>query len=249
MPCLAVEASVLDAARRLAETPSVCETILVLADGGTALAPPPGVRIARAPLGRASQMNAGARLARGERLLFLHGDSRILPGDVETWCDVAARNPNAAVAGRLTFRSCRPVYRVFERLAWVRDRIAPLPLGDQGLLLPRDLFERLGGFADEPLFEDVALTLALRRRRALVVSDVPVATSADRFERRGPIRCLLENALLLGGYRLGLSPRRLARHYYGAPYLTRWLEADPTRCGATPSTRRRVDAAVPEDAR
>lgn len=172
-----------------------------------------GVRGLRAPQGRARQMNAGASVARGEILLFLHADTR-LP---ETALATAARLvDNGARAGAfgLAIDSPRVSIRLIARAATLRARYLGLPYGDQGLFLRRDLFEGLGGFADLPLMEDVEFVRRLARNGVRpVVARESVVTSARRFERLGPLACTLRNWTLLSLYLLGAPPARLARFY------------------------------------
>ena len=170
-----------------------------------------------APRGRASQCNAGAALARGDNLLFLHADTRLPAGAFQA---AAAALDGRADAGAfsLSIRSKDPRLRLIAALATWRSRLFALPYGDQGLFLRRDLFEAMGGYPDIPLMEDVALVRALRRAGGrIVILPQRVATSARRWQAEGILRATLRNLALFTLYSLGVSPRRLARHYPPLP--------------------------------
>ena len=97
--------------------------------------------------------------------------------------------------------------------AQIRDRLGGLPYGDQGLLVRASLFERLGGFPDYPVMEDVALLRAVRRNTALRRLSSPVVVSARRWKKEGPVRTCVRNVALIAAYLSGVSPHRLARWY------------------------------------
>lgn len=175
----------------------------------------PGVRFVTGPRGRASQMNRGAASATGDWLLFLHADSRPDPG----WIDAireAGRTPEV-VAGSFRFAldSSDRRARLIEAGVRTRVAIAGLPYGDQGLFVRRDVFERLGGYRDFPLMEDVDLVRRLARAGRLQHSTQRVVTSARRWETQGWTRRSAGNALGLTLYFLGASPAFLARRYSG----------------------------------
>ncbi len=209
---------------------------------------PGRVRWLHAPLGRASQMNAGAQAARGEFLLFVHADTRIETASVEHLVAALRREPSAAFAFSLCFDDPGTGPRRLARLAtWWGDRF-PLPLGDQGLALSRHGFVQLGGFPDEPLFEDFVLVRALKRRTRVRILPDRVRTSGNRFRRLGTLRTLTANGLLLLLFQLGVPARRLVRGYYGPDYLRRWLAASPARAtGRVPesSFRARLTRLLP----
>ena len=164
--------------------------------------------------GRARQMNAGAGVARGRWLLFLHVDTR-LPGSMPRW---VARNQSQHAAWgffplRLTGQ--RWPFRLIERAINWRSRFTRVATGDQCLWVRRDLFRQLGGFGELPLREDVALSKRLRRRaRPLLWSD-PVVTSSRRWESRGIWRTVLLMWWLRLLYTFGVSTHYLRRLYYG----------------------------------
>ena len=214
---------------RYARHRRVREVIVVVPDEVAPGRHPPGVRVIRAPMGRASQMNAGARIARGAHLLFLHGDTEIDADGLEGVAASLDGEPDGAFALSLAFRSEARIYRTLERAAAWRDRMRPFPLGDQGLAVSRTRFHSLGGFPDEPLFEDVVLLRRLRRSGPVGVLAARARTGVERFQRRGVLRTLAANLALVLLQAVGVPPRTLVRWYYGPEYLERWTDAAPGR--------------------
>jgi rSAM/selenodomain-associated transferase 2 len=192
---------------------------LILVDGGStdetvALAAPAVDRMLSAPRGRASQMNAGARAASGDVLWFLHADSRLPPGAAET---LLAACRAGATWGRFDVRLSgrQPVLRLVERTMNLRSRLTGIATGDQGIFVTRGAFDRVGGFPDIPLMEDIALSKALRRQASAACLGPRILTSSRRWEARGPVRTVLLMWGLRLAYALGADPRRLARLYGG----------------------------------
>jgi rSAM/selenodomain-associated transferase 2 len=174
----------------------------------------PGVRLVSAARGRGSQMNAGARVASGDVLLFLHADVA-LPPDAATWVARMLADP-AVVAG--AFRTWtvadmgRSCLGPLLHLADLRSRYTRLPYGDQALFVRREAFERVGGFPDQPLMEDWELSRRLGRIGRIATAPAAVRVSGRRFLSR-PIRSAVLMRLFPLLYRLGVPPRVLARLY------------------------------------
>lgn len=228
--CLDVVIPALNAAGRLAATLGSLEPgrsagllreILVVdggsTDGTPRLAEARGARILHAPRGRGRQLRLGGEAASADWLLFLHADTRLLPGWVEAAATfihgtpAASSEPRAAVF-RLRFDDAAPAARRLERVVTWRTRVLGLPYGDQGLLIARGFYQALGGFAPVPLMEDVDLVRRIGRRR-LVLLDAEALTSADRYRRGGYAGRSLRNLSILALYFCGVSPERLARLY------------------------------------
>jgi rSAM/selenodomain-associated transferase 2 len=189
---------------------------VILVDGGDdrALAPlavETHARLIRAAPPRARQMNAGAAIAGGTWLLFLHADSR-LP---DHWREAVRHVPNEAIGGWFRFALDDPAWqaRMIERgVAW-RIRLFRLPYGDQGLFVRRDTFHALGGFRDLPLLEDVEIVRRLVKAGRVVELPLPLVTSARRWRRDGWFRRSARNLAIVSCYFAGISPARLARWY------------------------------------
>lgn len=195
---------------------------VVVVDGGSrdatiAIARRAGVRVLVAPRGRGSQLNAGARAATGDVLLFLHADTT-LPGDAIAWVHRALADAGT-VAGAFRVRTVADAgpnwLGPLLRLADLRSHLTRLPYGDQAVFVRRTAFERVGGFPDQPLLEDVELARRLRRVGRIRTVPATVLVSGRRFLAR-PLRTALAMRAFPLLYRLGVSPARLAR-LYGDP--------------------------------
>jgi rSAM/selenodomain-associated transferase 2 len=170
-----------------------------------------GATVLDSERGRGNQCNAGAMVATGDILLFLHADTS-LPQDsfkkLETFFSVPSHNIG-------TFKiSFKPVNWLLDFISWFSnfDTIFTR-FGDQCIVLRRRLLEAIGGFPDWPLFED--LRLLQKARRVTKIHSLPgsVETSSRRFLENGVVRQLLWNAWLITLYLLGKSPERLAAMY------------------------------------
>lgn len=171
------------------------------------------VRWIEAPAGRALQLNAGARAARGDRLCFVHADSRLPAASLRA---LLARDFDESSVHYfdLRFLPDGPALMALNRLgAFVRSRWLSMPFGDQGLSLARALFERLGGF-DERLDcgEDHDLVWRARRAGARIVPlRAPIYTSARRYAERGWWRTTARHLWLTAAQARHFSARNSAR--------------------------------------
>jgi rSAM/selenodomain-associated transferase 2 len=167
-----------------------------------------------APRGRAVQMNRGAARASGEILLFLHVDSRLPEGAMESILE--ALSEPSRLWGRFDVRLSgdRWLFRVIATCMNLRSHFTGIVTGDQGLFVRRQVFEQAGGYAAVPLMEDVDLSRRLRRRSWPVRLRRPLVTSSRRWEQQGAVRTILMMWWLRLRYFLGDSPENLARIYY-----------------------------------
>jgi rSAM/selenodomain-associated transferase 2 len=174
----------------------------------------PQVRLLASPRGRARQMNAGARAARGDVLLFLHADT-LLPDDALAAVEAAVGDPGV-VAGRfdVRFDNPRPVFRMIAWFMNQRSRWSGISTGDQAIFVRREVFEALGGYPDMALMEDVELCRRLKRRGRLAALRLRVTTSARKWEREGAVRTILLMWALRLLHMAGVPPARLHRWYY-----------------------------------
>jgi rSAM/selenodomain-associated transferase 2 len=192
-------------------------TEVVVADGGSrdatrSLAAPLADRVIEAPRGRAAQMNAGARAASGDTLLFLHADTLLPPGAVEAVARGLARGHewgrfDVAIAG------ADPMLSVVAMFMNARSRLTSVATGDQAMFATRAAFDAAGGFPEIPLMEDVALSKALARRSRPACLRDRVVTSGRRWERGGTLRTIVLMWRLRLAFALGADPHRLARRY------------------------------------
>jgi hypothetical protein len=172
-------------------------------------------RVVESPRGRGRQLNAGAAGAAGELLLFLHADC-LLPADARAAIERAFAEPAVGCAAfRHRIDSPRWPLRLISaadnfRAGWLRR-----PYGDQGLVVRRELFHRVGGYPDVPILEDVLLVQRLRRVAKYRLLDATLLTDARRWERRGVCKTTAINWCVLAGAACGVSYERLARWYRG----------------------------------
>lgn len=188
---------------------------VIVADGGStddtvAIARRCGARVVESPPGRGRQMNRGGKDAWGEVVLLLHADTRLPEGYVEVVESTLAQPGVVAGAFRLGIDAAGWAYRWVEQGANWRTRVRGLPYGDQAIFLKRENFASLGGFIDLPVMEDYVLACALRRRGRIRLTGERVVTSARRWQEHGVWRTTLRHQAIVLGYRLGVSPQRLA---------------------------------------
>ncbi|MBK8906592.1 MAG: TIGR04283 family arsenosugar biosynthesis glycosyltransferase [Rhodospirillales bacterium] len=192
---------------------------VVVADGGSAdstcrIAVEGGARVVVASRGRGRQLAAGARVAVGAWLLFLHADTRLPRGWRAVVATFAESPENVGRAGYFRFAlddDAAAARRLEAAVAW-RCRRLGLPYGDQGLLIARRFYEGLGGYQPMPLMEDVDLVRRIGKRR-LVELGATAVTSAERYRRDGYGRRAARNAMCLGLYTAGVPPHLIARFY------------------------------------
>ncbi len=165
--------------------------------------------------GRARQMNAGAAASRSEVLLFLHADT-LLPPNARAEIE-AALTDATCVGGRFDVRFERDAGLpwLIARMMNLRSRWTGIATGDQAIFVRRAAFERLGGFQDIPLMEDVDFTRRLKQAGPMAALRVQAVTSFRRWDAGGPVRTILMMWALRFLYWIGISPERL-RHLYGA---------------------------------
>ena len=201
----------------LLATEIVNEVIVVdggSSDGTVRVAQAAGARVIMAKRGRGSQLAAGAVASSGQWLLFLHADCRLEP-DWEARVRAFLALPEAAErAGYFDFAldDAAPAARRLERMVAWRCRWLALPYGDQGLLIARSLYDRVGGFSQLPLMEDVDLVRRLGRARLARIGGRCIA-SARRYRRDGYWRRSVRNLCCLALYLSGLPPNRILRFY------------------------------------
>ncbi len=164
--------------------------------------------------GRGTQMNAGAALAQGQVLLFLHADTELPHQALQHILNMLQSNTVVAGAFDFAIDSPRRSLNWISRGASWRSRATCIPYGDQAIFMMRDTFERLEGYADFPILEDVDLMRRLKHKGGTIgiICD-RVLVSARRWEQEGIIFCTLRNWLLLFLYYLGISPHHLAQWY------------------------------------
>jgi rSAM/selenodomain-associated transferase 2 len=195
---------------------------VIVVDGGSrdhtrAIADNSGADVVETSAGRGTQLARGAALARSSWLLFLHADTVLEEGweaEAVRLIRRVERRDLPLSAGTFRFRLNDRGYkpRAIEMLVRARCAALALPYGDQGLLIPRQLFDEIGGYREMPIMEDVDIVRRLGRRR-LVHLQARAITSADRFKRDGYLARALRNQVCLALYGCGVPAQRIVRLY------------------------------------
>lgn len=165
----------------------------------------PGVRCILSAKGRGAQMNAGAAAAQGDLLLFLHIDTRLPPGAILALAAAAAAGLQAG-AFRHSFAAADWRLRLISAGHNLKCRLTRIYYGDHAIFVRRDVFERVGGFPEVPLLEDVIFCQRLRRVVRPVLLPQVVTTDARRFLQRGVWRTTGRALFILARHALGLTP-------------------------------------------
>lgn len=215
---------------------------VIVADGGSLdatieIARRRGVRVITAERGRGSQMHAGASIARGQVLWFLHADT-IPPADAPQQIIEALKSPEVVLGNfTITFDGQSRAARF---LTWLYPHLRKIGLcyGDSAIFLRRETYERVGGFRPFPIFEDLELVKRLRRSGRMVHLASAVVCSSRRFERRSFVLQFTRWSMMHVLYWLGVNPHLLGRHY--AP-IRRPITLEPQ----APSASRSLDLPRP----
>ncbi|MGJ8629012.1 MAG: TIGR04283 family arsenosugar biosynthesis glycosyltransferase [Sulfitobacter sp.] len=186
---------------------------LIVSDGGSvdatgAIAQAWGGQIVQGPPSRGGQLRRGCAVAKADWLLVLHADTVLSAG----WAKVIAGHLTSARGGwfQLAFDNAGIPGRLVAGWANLRSKMG-LPYGDQGLILPRALYDAVGGYPDQPLMEDVALARALKGQ--LVGLPIIAKTSASKYQSQGWVQRGGRNLWTLARYFCGTSPQVLAESY------------------------------------
>ncbi len=192
---------------------------VILVDGGSdddtpSLARPMVDLLCHAETGRARQMNHGAALATGDALCFLHADT-LCPENIDQLITHSLQHSRKKMWGRFDVRLSSPAwpFRIIEWFMNKRSCLTAVATGDQGIFICRNIFTRLGGFADIPLMEDIEISKRLRRISRPVCISQHLVTSSRRWEQQGILRTMILMWSLRLRYFLGSSAGALARSY------------------------------------
>ena len=166
-------------------------------------------------------MNAGAAVATGDILMFLHGDT-LVPIGFDRWVEecinfakssLPKEEQSIAGAFNLKINSDRSGLRWVEWGVKVRSKFFNLPYGDQALFLKASTFNELGGFPELPIMEDFVFVRSLLKHGKITIVAAAVTTSARRWEQQGIFKTTIINQIMILGYYLGISPDRLKQWY------------------------------------
>ncbi len=189
---------------------------LIVVDGGSTDA---SVRIAeeygkvvRSERGRAKQLNTGAAVATGDILIFLHADIWLESGALSA-VETAISSGYVGGGFRQKIDGEKVLYRLIEIAGNIRGRYLKVFYGDSGIFLSRTNFEKIGGFPEVPILEEMEFSKGLQRLGKTTLLTPHIHISARRWEARGVLRTTLNNWLITLLYFLGVSPEKLARLY------------------------------------
>ena len=197
-------------------TPQLEGHELIIVDGGstdeTLLIAKRHGQVISSERGRARQLSAGAAAATGDILLFLHADVWLDSGALK---GVAAAISAGYVGGafRQRIEGDHFLYRLIERAANFRAKRLRIFYGDGGIFVRRTFFERIGGFPDIPIMEEVGFSRKLRRQGEVTLVEPQIHISARRWQKNGILRTTLTNWLITLLYLLRVPPNRLAKLY------------------------------------
>ncbi len=189
---------------------------LIIVDGGSTDG---SIRIAekygkviKSTRGRAKQLNAGAAAATGEILIFLHADVWLEAG---AFAAVEKTLSSGYVGGGFLQKIDGPniLYRIIEITANMRGRYLKVFYGDSGIFVKRTDFERIGGFPEVPIMEEMRFSKALRKLGKTKMVKQRIHISARRWEANGIVRTTIKNWFITFLYFLGFSLERLAKLY------------------------------------
>jgi rSAM/selenodomain-associated transferase 2 len=166
------------------------------------------------PKGRGIQMNAGAKVASGQILLFLHADTYLDKNAPEIIIKTLHDHSTVAGAFDLGIRSHKAVFRLIEKMVYFRSRLTRIPYGDQGIFIKRQFFETLGGYSAIPVMEDVDLMRRVKKTGGkIAIVSRKIFTSPRRWEKEGVLFCTLRNWTLILFYLTGVPAEKLSKFY------------------------------------
>jgi rSAM/selenodomain-associated transferase 2 len=171
------------------------------------------VKLIETTRGRAKQMNAGAAVAAGDILLFVHGDTRFSDVVDEFELNQAVMSGCQWGFFKVKLSGQHWMYRVIESMINLRSSLSSIATGDQCIFVVRDIFNKLNGFKDIPLMEDVELSSRLKLHAKPHLIKQAVITSSRRWEKNGIISTVLLMWRLRCLYFIGVSPKNLAKYY------------------------------------
>ncbi|MGK7922434.1 MAG: TIGR04283 family arsenosugar biosynthesis glycosyltransferase [Trichodesmium sp.] len=213
---------VLNEVSTIAQTISTAQTAknieIIVVDGGSndgtiELLKSLNLKVLTGLRGRSIQMNCGAKVATGNILLFLHGDTFLPSNYDELLQEILAKPGTIAGAFELGIRGKNRNLRIVEKIVNWRSRYLQMPYGDQGIFLLAQVFEEIGGFPEIPIMEDFELIRKLRKRGKIGIVSAPVLTSGRRWQKLGIFKTTIINQVIIIAYLLGISPKILVKLY------------------------------------
>ncbi|MEB3339742.1 TIGR04283 family arsenosugar biosynthesis glycosyltransferase [Okeania sp.] len=222
MSSISIIIPVLNEVSTISQTISTAQTgknvEIIVVDGGSNDGTPElvkslDVKLISSLSGRSIQMNLGANLATGNILLFLHGDTFLPLNFDELLREIIAKPNIIAGAFELGIRSRKRSLKIVEKMVNSRSHFCQMPYGDQGIFLSAKVFAEVGGFPEIPIMEDFELIRNLKKKGRIEIVSKAVLTSDRRWQKLGILKTTLINQIVIIGYLLGVSPKRLAKLY------------------------------------
>ena len=174
----------------------------------------PTVILITAEKGRAMQMNKGAVKAAGDILLFLHADTILPEKGFDKIISVLETGKYVAGAFNYDIDSRNLFLRFIYYTSYLRSKISRITYGDQGIFIRKDYFEKIGGYPEIPVMEEVELMKKIKKNKhKIYILKDGVKTSARRYEEEGIIYGWLRNHRMRILYFFGVSPERLVKYY------------------------------------
>lgn len=170
-------------------------------------------KVVNSPRGRGAQMNAGANVAIGDILWFIHADCTPHPKSynalIKTMCD------SKVVGGGFEYSLNHPAFRFRITETWsnTKNRWFKMLYGDMGIFVRRNIFEGMGGYKEIPLMEDMDFSRRLKKEGRVVVLPYRMETSARRWIEEGYWKCNFRSTVLQSAWNMGVSPKILSRWY------------------------------------
>ena len=163
---------------------------------------------------RAIQMNAGAQIARGKILIFLHADTQLPGNALQEILKVIYEDHYPAGAFDFKIGTGKWIFRIIENNSNIRSRITRIPYGDQVHFFHRDYFFKIGMYKEIPIMEDIEIMQRIKKRKdKIFIIKNKVTTSGRRWLHEGILKCTIRNWILSFLYYLGVSPNKLANFY------------------------------------
>jgi rSAM/selenodomain-associated transferase 2 len=191
---------------------------IIVADGGSTdrtvdVARGFGAEVVCLSPGRGKQLNAGASVAAGEALFFVHADVKLPPDAVSLIADCLSGGCYVGGAFSIAIDSPRPSVRFISWMINQRSRLLKLPYGDQGIFITRGAFDALGGYREIPIMEDLEFVGRMNRFGPTALLPRKIVTSARRYEKEGPAFSTFRNWLQVTLFYAGVNPARIQKLY------------------------------------
>jgi len=191
---------------------------LIISDGGSndgtlKIAAKFTQHIIKGPAGRALQMNAGAQVATGDLLLFLHADSHIKPNSYQKMLDTMKNPKVIGGAFSLLIESSKWALQIINQFANLRSKYLGRAYGDQAFFVKKHIFQQMKGYTEFPICEDLDFYKRLKVFGPVVLLKEVVLTSPRRWVNDGIWLTTIKNIFIATLFELGFPPRILTKWY------------------------------------